>query len=203
MTDDTEQQPQSVPGAWPDPQTGPFRLRLWFGTVDEKPAVVGVEMWGVDPVRETPPWFIDVDLPDVPIGAEDIRLPLGRLRDDWVDKQRSYARASRALWGDVPPELRLPQEVHEAAVQRFERRLGAPKRVGRPPLSDELLGRVTAIYNEAVTSGDRKPALRVKTDLEKAGLARADTPTKTVRGWIGQARKRGFPVVAPPQQRRH
>lgn len=57
-------------------------------------------------------------------------------------------------------------------------------------ISDEFLEKVTASYNAAVKEGDRKPALRVQEELG------ALVP-ETARGWIRQARKRGFPVAAP------
>jgi len=34
---------------WPDEQTGPYTLRLFFDEVDGRPACVGLEIWGVTP----------------------------------------------------------------------------------------------------------------------------------------------------------
>lgn len=191
-------------GRWPDPDHGPFRLRVWFGRVDDRPAVVGVELWGVEPQQRD--WLeseagdeaIDVvtgkavsrdwlgyQLPDAAVRAEDVRLPLGRLLDDWLDRQRAFARASRLLWGDSPG--------HEARVQRFERRLEG-KRTGPPRLTDDFLQQVTDIYNGAARDGARNPAAPVQAALG------ARTPS-TARSWIREARRRGFPVVPPPTRK--
>jgi len=130
-------------------------------------------------------------LPKTPatvIGAEDIRLPLGRLLDAWVELHLSTARAARKLYEDVPGQ--------EAKVQAVEARFSTP-RSGRQRLTDEFLQQVTDVYNAAVGEGDRRPALRVVAVLGPA-------PPETARGWIRQARKRGFDVAPQPnvKQRR-
>ena len=187
VADESQERPESEPYLWPDPERGPLRLRVWFGRVDGRRAIVGLELWGVDPPRPLPQWFGTEKLPDAAIRAEDVRLPLGRLLDSRVAHELSAVRMSRALWGDVPG--------HEETVRRFEERLGT-YRVGRPRLSDEFLEQVTAIYNAAVADGERKPAMRV---LEELGPLTGTTVPETARGWIRQARKRGFPVAAPQQ----
>ncbi len=167
---------------WPDSELGPFRLRVWFDHVNGRPAVVGVEMWGVGPVSS--PW--ELPLPETPatvIGAEDIRLPLGRLLDAWVELHLSTARAARKLYEDVPDQ--------EAKVRAVEARFASPRPSGRKRLTDEFLQRVTEVYNAAISEGDRAPGLRV---VEVLGPAAPDT----ARGWVRQARERGFDVVPPP-----
>jgi hypothetical protein len=178
VTDDPLAEPRQLVRLWPDPENGPLRLSLWFGRVDGRPAVVGVEMWGIEPPQG---WPLTTDLPDSAIRAEDVRLPLGKMLDGWTELNYRYARASLALWGDLPG--------HKETVRTFEQRIGS-KRVGRPRLSDDFLEKVTATYNAAVREGDRRPALRVQEEL---GAAVAET----ARGWIRQARERGFPVAAP------
>jgi len=171
--------------AWPDPVTGPFRLRLWIGRVDGRSAVVGVELWGVDPkLVDKPAWPTELDdLPDAAIRAADVRVPLGRFLDGWIDHRRAFARASREWFAEIPG--------HEETVRAFEERLQPRRPAGRPRLSDEHLGLVTAVYNAAVTEGDRAPAYRV---MEELGARTVET----ARGWVRQARKRGFPVEPPP-----
>jgi hypothetical protein len=188
------EQPRQIERLWPDAEHGPFRLRLWFGRVNGRPAVVGVEMWGVLP--EEAPWVtllpdspdtpMKADLPAAPILAEDIRLPLGALRDDWTEMHLAFARAARKLYSEAPGTKVKVRRIEE----RFER-----KHTGRPRLSDEFLSRVTAIYNAAVSEGDRRPAKRLIKELGPAA-------PETARGWIRQARQRGLPVVAAPNTRR-
>ena len=166
---------------WPDPEHGPFRLRVWFDHVNGRPAVVGVEMWGISPVSS--PW--EMPLPETPaaaIGAEDIRLPLGRLLDGWVELHLSTARAARKLYGNVPGQ--------EETVRTVEARFGMP-RSGRQRLTDEFLQQVTDVYNAAVSEGDRRPAQRV-------AQAFGPVAPETARGWIRQARRRGVDVAPQP-----
>jgi hypothetical protein len=183
------EQPTWVAKLWPDPEHGPFRLRYWIRRIDGRPVVVGVEMWGVDPVGKSwtdglPDWAqkAHAELPEVPVGAQDVRLPLGKFLDDWVKEQNRYAGAARQLWGELPG--------YEERVQRFAESIGE-KRRGRPRLSEAFLQRVTDTYNEAVRAGSRKPNVAVQRTLAAETLP-------TARGWVSEARKRGFPVLPPP-----
>lgn len=187
MADDSsEDYLESQPYLWPDETTGPLRLRVWFGRVDGRRVIVGLELWGAD-VEPRPSRFVPENPPVAPILAADVRLPLGRLLDARVEYEQAMVRASRALYSDVPG--------HEETVRRFEERLGlGTQRVGRPRLSDEFLEQVTTVYNAAVADGERKPAMRV---LHELGPLTGTTVPETARGWIRQARKRGFPVAAP------
>jgi hypothetical protein len=203
--DSTDPSPEE--GRWPDPERGPYRLRLWFGRVEGRPAVVGVELWGIEPQHRD--WLVDEAVEDasdmatgatvgrmasapVPeaaaVRAEDVRLPLGRLLDAWLERQRASARASRKLWANG--------NGHDPRVERLERPERAPeaKTPGRPRLSDDFLRQVTKVYNDAVASGQRDPAVRVQSALG------ATTP-ETARSWIRQARQRGLPVLPPPKGR--
>lgn len=171
---------------WPDLENGPFRVLLWFDRVNGTQSVVGVEM------RST-----GDELPGVPIRSEDIRLPLGELRDWWCEMQAARPRASRAAWEALPEDQRKPRAVHEAAVAAFAERVASEhRRPGRPRLTDEFLGRVTAVYNEAVDS--RRPTQRVYED-EVLNPGRAKD-YKTAQRWVSAARDRGFPVLPVPQK---
>ena len=71
--------------------SGPWRVRLTMALVEGHPAVVGVEMFGVDPrhvvaeLPNAPERVLARGSPPLtaPISATDIRLPLGRLREEW------------------------------------------------------------------------------------------------------------------------
>jgi hypothetical protein len=178
---------------WPDDDPR-YRLRVWYlkGSDGRPPAVVGVEMWGV-----TPPGHVlwDDDGPGLPsdaepITADAIRLPLGRLLDEWVGPKLGLARATlglaaRGQWGDDP-------DAQTERVERFETGLSG-RRTGRPPLSDEFLQRVATVYREAKEAGNRAPALAVADALD------ANTP-ETARSWIKRARRRG---ILPPASHVH
>lgn len=90
--------------AWPDPDHGPFRLRVWLEQVDGRPAIVGLEMWGREPVSAK--WAEMPGLPDAKrIGAGDLRLvPLGHILDEATAKPTAEVavepRPSRSRLGD-------------------------------------------------------------------------------------------------------
>lgn len=194
VPNEPDNQPSPIVRLWPDSETGPFRLRLWFGRVDDRPAVVGVEMWGVHPVGAPWPGPVGMEPADSPIRAEDIRLPLGKLLDAWVERQYRYARASLTLWGDVPGQAER--------VEKFTAPLdghSTERRVGRPALSDEMLSQVVEVYNAAVRRGDRQPAVRV---FEELGPTYGAAVPETARGWVRQARRRWPDRVLPPTKAR-
>ena len=107
MTSDSR--PSQIERRWPDPNTGPLRLRVWFGRVNERPAVVGVELWGVEPVSQE--WGAESEaarhgfepLGTAPVRAQDVHtLRIGELLDDWLEFLRTMSRASLTLYGDTP-----------------------------------------------------------------------------------------------------
>lgn len=200
-----ESEPAPHERLWPDPESGPFRLRLWFGKVDGRPAVVGVEMWGIEPAGPMPwnDWSIrstarNADdnpfafepappLPDVAIGAAAIRLPLGAMLDGWTQGNKALGRAAIA-WGAQP-------EAVAEAMEQFE----GPKKKGARPLPDALLRTVAHYYTEAVEAGDRSPAKAVVRRF-KSDDNRSVNPA-TARSWIAAARRRQ--ILAIPSRRVH
>lgn len=70
---------------WPG-NDGPWVLRLTYGLVDDRPEVVGVELWAVDPAEVDMAGWPDLFLKPklVAIHTETIRLPLRRLLREWV-----------------------------------------------------------------------------------------------------------------------
>ncbi len=160
--------------SWPDPQNGPLLVRVWYGTSESRPAVVGVEVWGIEPLER--PWPTEWRGNREPrrITAANVRLPLGRWLDEWVEAAAGLARASRELYRGKPG--------HEETVQRFEAELDR-KRRGRAPLSEEFLRSVAAEWRGAVSAGSRKPAKVVN---ERLG----PTSDSNARTWIRQARLR-------------
>jgi hypothetical protein len=178
-------EPEAFEMPWPedDPR---YRLRLWVqrGGDGHSPAIVGVELWGVEPIRR--PWFESVvPLPDTPqrITADDIRLPLGWMLDTWVDRKRRLARATLETWPDAPGQ--------DKAVARYEAGLTGP-RTGRPPQPESFLRRVAAVYQRAVEDGDRAPALAVARAIRHPDRPETETLPETARSWIKQARRRGY-----------
>lgn len=180
---------------WPDPATGPYRLRLWTGQVEGRLAVVGVELWGVDPQDAVWPQQVDPELAartgwqalrEVGITAEAIRLPIRRMLQQYVDQYRALARAASRMSG-----------ADQQAVAAYLKGLG-PARRGRPSLPDELLQLVAQLYTEALADGRFDPAKAV--GLHLSNLMRRELSPSTVRRWIAAARERGFPIPPAPHR---
>jgi hypothetical protein len=182
-----------------DEDTGPYRVRLWFGNANGQWGIVGVEMWGVEPgvgrpwfdrsirglakgPQDNPASFEEVPaLPEALIGAKDIRLPLGALRDRWVEAHKAIERAGTAMGADTH------------GVQDYLASINEPKKRGREPLQPELLKTVAKHYRDAVTARDRAPAKAVLRKLNELGVKGdkgAALNASTVRSWIAAAKVR-------------
>ncbi len=152
--------PTDVEGLWPDRVTGPYRLRVWFGRVGGRPAVVGLELWGVEP--QDRPWgaagmtageeyamvdgrltqvapedrrkSAEVKLPDTAIRADDVRLPLGAMLDEHVAWEAALAKAALQATFLAPAETwpKMPQ-LARAREEAFARAKGSAERILEQP----------------------------------------------------------------------
>lgn len=158
--------------------SGPYTLRVWFGYPNGYPAVVGVEMWGVEPV--TQPWSAEDELnprdglSDTAVTAQSIRIRLGELLDGWI-----------ALHGNAAPKKQPPPEpisVGELKEELAEMVRGVEKAL--------FLREVALVYAAAVNAGNRRPAKAV----EEWAADREGGPfsPSTVRGWIKRAADQGY-----------
>ncbi len=169
---------------WPDPVSGPFGLWTTVAIVDGRPEVVGVEMWAIDPAtlpkRVThlakaeaerhwprypdPSW----DSRTGAIRTKDLRLPLGRIVTEYMERQRHLAKGiatpgfvakiARTLNPDLPPDQARRWEAPK--MQAAARRIldltdegTAKKKAGRPPLPASHYTAVAAVYSEALRNG--------------------------------------------------
>jgi hypothetical protein len=204
----TEPSPQTSEFLWKSPDgSGPFRVRLWYRDVDGRPAIVGLEMWGVEPVLKVPWWDSGylapsrdapervrsgifeqappaASLPDVQIKASDVRLPLGKLLDELAKKYRALGRAALTMGAD--PE----------AVDNYLQQIGE-RRPGRPPIiTREQIGLVADLYKKALTAGLRYPDQWVEGQLQLIGV---DISASAVRHRVAKAREL---KLLPPSRRR-
>jgi hypothetical protein len=192
--------PESWELLWPDSRRGPYRLRLWIARLEGRPKVVGLEMWGTEPVLA--PWIdrshlatardasedpglmqsVDRRLPDTPISAKTQRLPLGALFDRWVEGSQAMGRAV------------MDVGANREAVGTYLQQLDKPKKKGRPPLPADRLELVLKKYHEAAAAGDRAPAKAVERYWRQT-FGPKDLKGSTVRSWIRRAKARGYPLA--------
>jgi len=182
-------------------QHGPLRARLWFGVVHERPAVVGLELWGRRPVEA--PWPVGVpELPETAVTSSNSRVNVHGVLAAHLAFQQALPRASRRLWDDLgdSEEPRVPRDEFEARIHAFEDRAGVPhSRHGRPPLSPDLLKHVARIEREAKARG-------VPTGREVARqmgkLLGRTVAESTARAWIRIAKNRLGPGLNEQQGER-
>ncbi|MGD0894559.1 MAG: hypothetical protein ABSA08_00830 [Acidimicrobiales bacterium] len=229
------------------------RLRLTYGLVDDRPQVVGVELWGADPqlvadelagrdaILDTAerltaerdagtlsadewrdalwrlmkaalcgPWLNNgtddngepiVPAMTAPITAVSIRLPIGRLRDEWTASIRRrealYKRAVGARRAHPDRERFTPEAIeHGERLERVAAHFAAeaeairPKdgrRRGRPAYGRAHFAEVARIYSEAIADGDRAPRGRVAVQM--------NVDKSTAAKWIARCRRLVPPLL--------
>lgn len=178
----------SVLRLWPDPEHGPYRLRLWLRSVRGRLSIVGAELWGQEPVvADWPgPWAeMTADLPLAGISAEAGRLKIGELLDDAASVYQGAVMAAGQVWGHVPG-----QSARGAAVTEHLGLAQPGARRGRPPRGDEHYAEVAAVYKQAMATGRRAPAVAVADHFSKK--LHREVPKSTARSWIRVAADRGL-----------
>ncbi len=176
----------AVEERWPDPNEGPWTLRLTFGIVRDRPAIVAVEVYAADPeaIRAAmPKRWPGLALPplgEAPITSTGIRIPLAEKLAEYVTTREVRDR----LISKAPT---LPKPIREQAAKRLrtlERSKPEPRGPGRPPqYGDEHFEKVAAIYTAALRLGD-PPTLAVAEDFVVS--------KSTAAKWIARAREKGL-----------
>jgi len=185
-----EIQPALVERRWPDAVTGPFSLRVWIGYPRGAPEIVGVEMWGVEPVPLA--WHSDEEpsprearedvlpalpaLADTPVKAADIRVHLGGLLEAWIALHGNLAAGQ----ADTPQRRAFRQGLRAQPKRR------QPDLRDLRPSDPEFLQEVALVYRSAVEAGDRRPNKAVE---EWAATVGKHASAPTVRSWVHMARR--------------
>jgi len=158
---------------WPDPATGPWRLRVSFAATPDRLIPIGVEMWGDVPPTPDSRWAVwPTNLrqpgPVSPLTPSGLRLPLARLAEEMSEAAAHFLPTARA------------QGLAEVAV--LDAVVKARRRRGRPPLyPPEHFADVAAVYRCADGRG------RIL-----AVAAHYDVSRPTAAGWVKRARRLGL-----------
>jgi hypothetical protein len=171
-------------GRWPDKDSGPWILRLAFGIVGDRPGVVGVELYAVDPAKIKKAALGWPQLGKQPVGAEAIttagaRIPL-------AEKLTEYLASTEYSDRIISQAPSFPEKLRKAARDRL--RLledpvawhgpGRPAQYGR-----EHWEQVAQIYTEALRAGESPTtAVQIKAVVSQA----------TARKWVARARELGL-----------
>lgn len=169
---------------WPDPERGPYMLRLTSALIDGRPQIVGVELWGDDPTLYSA-MGDPILAPESETGITSvaIRLPLGellaRVLDDYAHVSELIAKAEAAS-----DPLQASVKAHQATVD------ASPVHRGRRPMYGlPHFARVARIYADAMARGQRPT-----TAVAKWGQVNKSTAAK----WVARARTLG---LLPPTTR--
>ncbi len=211
---------------WPDPQLGPWMLRLTFGIVGDRPGVVAVELYAVHPRdvrRGVAGWPFEIYEPGRRKGreptAEDsslfevtgheaittsgMRIPLAELTASYL---ASAERSDRIVLG-AAPSMAFSTDRRRAAAERLERLDTTTRRrgPGRPAAyGREHYEQVATVYLTAQREG-RSPTKAVAEEM-----AGGYPEGKSAAGkWVSKCRElgllpetvrgkaAGWPVAAP------
>lgn len=187
---------------YPDPETGPYRLRVWIDRVNGRLGVVGVELWGVEP--ELQPWQERTvpkepgasvfglgapadPLPEKAVTAAAVRLKLGAILNDWVAANKALAKAA----------LKMGASRRDVAALR--RSLDKPK-PGRPRLSETLLRMVADEHQRALLVAPNAPTREVQHRLLKDPHLHLDVNVNTIRSWVKAAKDRDLYYPKPTKE---
>lgn len=168
---------------WPDAERGPLRLRVWFEPVGGRPSVVGVELWGREPVAA--PWPLPSrDLPPHRVTANDVHtIRLGELLDAHVTHQRAFGRAVVQHVEKHPESAyhdpALPTRAQQAVVEATD-----ANSFGRPRKGEAHYAAIARRYRQLVDDGVRNPSMRIADEYE--------VKETTARTWVRRAGERGF-----------
>lgn len=171
---------------WPDPERGPYSLRLTSALIEGRPQLVGVEVWGGDPARYASTFASDpIPVPDseTSITSVAIRLPLAKLLAGVLDHYRDVSALISKSPG-ASDRLRASVQANEAIVNAVPVRRGR-----RPTYGVPHFARVARIYTDALASGRRPTAA-----VAAWGLVNKSTAAK----WVARARALG---LLPPTTR--
>ena len=115
---------------------------------------------------------------DVGVTAKTLRkIPVGRILDAikvLVETRLLQEQGTRLLLGEEPAEVRYDPFPVGAL---------APRRGGRPPLSDELLREVALAYLEAAKEGNA---------INETLARKFNRPNETIRTWVRKSRRAGW-----------
>jgi len=163
---------------WPDKDSGPLTLSVTIAIVDGRPQPIGVEVWAVHPAA-LEKWVtgmtrsaaeqkwgqVDPDAEPAAIRTVDLRLPLGRMVEDAVNRERRtagyIAAGAFARQGNVAEWTKAPRvKAHAKRVLELTEP-EPPKPRGRRPLPRSHYEEVAAVYREALRD-NRDPTQAVK-----------------------------------------
>jgi hypothetical protein len=186
---------------WKVFREGDYSVRLTMARIDGRPEVVGVEMWGIDPdSSEIPPsWrrrdFWPENAEPTAITATKLRLPLGRMFEDW--RKRAITTATHIIeQGDHYPDTEIqpwskwrPEAEAILATTSAKTRAGRPKKWG-----DDHYREVAAVYTEAIRNGEAS----ANAVARHWGLPLSEGGARRAVKWISRARQLGH---LPPTSR--
>lgn len=157
---------------WPDVKKGPYLVAVTLDSVDGRLEVVGVEMWGREPVTDK--WMnrFPGESAEV-ITSTALRLPLDRIANRVLEQIRSTA----SFIAHKPDRFSQGQRENWQSLSA----LRGAQDPGRPPLyNDEHWTAVAQTYTEAVAK-HAKPTMAV--------AQRFNVSKSTAAKWVAKCRK--------------
>lgn len=172
---------------WPD-ETGPWVMRLTYAIIGDRPGVVGVEIYAVEPekirraVGGWPKLVKPLGDPEA-ITTTGSRIPLAEQMQKYL-MNREHNDSIIAKAPNFPPSLR------QMAAERLDLLAGKPRppkrSPGRPSIYDrDHFEKVAAIYTEALLCGKSSP-------INEITKAIPGTSRSAATKWVAKAREYGM-----------
>jgi hypothetical protein len=128
---------------WPDRETGPYVVRVYFDTISGRPECVGMEMWGKTLLPKNPVKGV------TPLTAQAVRIPLGEITAE--SRKAFLDMADR--WSAGSPDPKLLKAMNETREEWDAQRSGRPRRYDA-----KHWAQVAQVYQEAWQRGERPTA---------------------------------------------
>lgn len=179
-----------VDGFWPDPDVGPWYVRLYFGEVEGRAQCVGLELrsfrWSSHR-SDTTEGEVSGSLLALPRQMQTTPLTTSVLRRfkvaEVVAETKQSQAAFREWWAEREPARAA--EIREAAQWWGEEPKG---KGGRPSYGPDFYRKVAEVYAEAWRGGDN-PTKAVAQDPR---LEHTPVSKSTAANWVSKARQMGF-----------
>lgn len=188
--DDGQLLPDNAPGLWPDPENGPFRIRLYWDVVDGRVECVGLELTSIknpnmpsairphtEPGFWSPPEWIPDPTPLTTSHLRDLHLSslVSELREAMADSLR--ARTDTGALDRADTDSTEYQELAHRADE------SSPRRGRRPTYSRDHFRQVAEVYARAHLTGSNP-----RDAVAEWGTVSGSAAAK----WIARAREYGF-----------
>jgi hypothetical protein len=173
---------------WPDPEAGPYLVRVTLDNVDDRLEIVGVEIWGRD--ADEVGWSNRAPAGELtPVTSTAIRLPLDHIATEALHSSRVSPEDDEWNYAGKGEQNDPMAEFYRRTNEKLRKLKGA-RQTGRPTQYDEShFAAVAQVYSQALaTHQNPTGAVAERFSVSKSAAAK----------WVARCRAMG---LLPPTTR--